>query len=154
MTLQDLLQAYLVGHLTKSEVCCRVMTLLPDVDGPTLKAVFGQEPDGLAMSSRNRYLSPSERVRAAALNRALRLARRLVKAGESDANKIINKIKKLLLDETGATIEYVSCVNAADLKAVRRIRGQVLIALAVKFPSARLIDNTLVKLSDDKKISR
>lgn len=113
-----------------------------------------REGDGLAMSSRNKYLSPAERSKAPALFHALKLARALVKSGESDANRIIIKIKKLLLDETGATIEYVSCVNPVDMLPVRRIKSDVLIALAVKFPSARLIDNTVIKFSDDKKISR
>ena len=113
-----------------------------------------REPDGLAMSSRNMYLSPSERAQATALSKALKLAHSMVSAGESDATKIIIKIKKLILDETSASIEYVSCVSTSDLRAVRRISGDVLIALAVRFPSARLIDNTVIKFSDDKKISR
>ncbi len=112
-----------------------------------------REPDGLAMSSRNKYLSTSERVQAAALFRALLLARDLVAKGESDAMKIISKIKKLILDETSARIEYITCVSRADLKPVRRIEGEVLVALAVRFSSARLIDNMVVKFSVDEKVS-
>lgn len=103
-----------------------------------------REPDGLAMSSRNSYLSTSERSEAALLYAALRRAKSLVAKGELDAKKIIFEIKKLLLEGTGASIEYISCVSATDLKPVRRIKGEVLIALAVRFRSARLIDNIVV----------
>jgi len=105
-----------------------------------------REPDGLAMSSRNVFLSPTERKEALALSRALRLARAKILRGELDANKIISQIKKLILEETSASIEYVSCVSTADMRPVRRIKGEILIALAVKFPSARLIDNMVIKL--------
>lgn len=104
-----------------------------------------REPDGLAMSSRNKYLSPSERKEAATLSKSLKLVKRKILRGEIDAKKIISEIKKLLLEETGATIDYVSCVSTTDLRPVRRIKDEVLIALAVKFSSARLIDNVLAK---------
>ncbi|NTV29980.1 MAG: pantoate--beta-alanine ligase [Candidatus Omnitrophica bacterium] len=103
-----------------------------------------RESDGLAMSSRNAYLSREARSKAGALYRALKKAASLVAGGELDAKKIIFAIKKLLLEETGANIEYVSCVSATDFIPVRRIKGKVLIALAVRFPSARLIDNIVV----------
>ena len=104
-----------------------------------------REPDGLAMSSRNSYLLPSERAQAPVLFCALRLARALAAAGESDAGKIISKIKKLILDETSATIEYINCVSADELQEVRRIQGKTLMVLAVRFPSVRLIDNAVIK---------
>ncbi|MBF0620273.1 MAG: pantoate--beta-alanine ligase [Candidatus Omnitrophica bacterium] len=105
-----------------------------------------RERDGLAMSSRNMYLKPDERIAAKALSGALFAAKKDILSGERNALKIISKIKKLILEETGASIEYVSCVSATDLKPVRRIKADVLIALAVRFPSARLIDNQLVIL--------
>jgi pantoate--beta-alanine ligase len=103
-----------------------------------------REPDGLAMSSRNIYLSSSERMEAVALSRALKMASGMVRSGHLDAGEIISKIKKLLLEETSASIEYISCVSMKDLMPIRRINGPVLFAIAVKFPSVRLIDNILV----------
>ena len=105
-----------------------------------------REPDGLALSSRNKYLSADERRQAPALYRALKLAREKMAAGESDAAKIISLIKKLILDETNASINYVSCVSLKDLKDVRRINEDVLVALSVGFKSARLIDNIIFKV--------
>lgn len=105
-----------------------------------------REPNGLALSSRNIFLSPSERREAVTLSKALRSARQQILQGESDAKKIISKIKKLILDETSASILYVACVSVADLKPVRRIKKDVLLALAVKFSSARLIDNEIVTI--------
>jgi pantoate--beta-alanine ligase len=102
-----------------------------------------READGLAMSSRNVYLLPSERSQSPVIFRSLTMARALVAHGESDAGKIISKIKKLIVEETSASIEYVSCVEPKELVPVRRIKGQVLFVVAVRFSSARLIDNML-----------
>lgn len=105
-----------------------------------------RESDGLAMSSRNVFLSPTERQEAVVLSQALQAARKKILQGESDARKIIYEIKKLILDETSASILYVACMSIADWKPVRRIKEDVLLALAVKFPSARLIDNEIVTI--------
>jgi pantoate--beta-alanine ligase len=105
-----------------------------------------REPDGLAMSSRNIFLSPTEREEASALSRALKSARKCILQGESDASKIISQIKKLILDETSASILYVACVSVEDLKVVRRIEGAVMLLLAVNFASVRLIDNEIVTI--------
>ena len=104
-----------------------------------------READGLAMSSRNVYLSPSERREAPALYKALQAARRSVLSGESDGKKIISEIKKLILEETNASIEYVSLVELGCFSPVRRIEGDVLIALAARFGGTRLIDNVIVR---------
>ncbi|MBF0484954.1 MAG: pantoate--beta-alanine ligase [Candidatus Omnitrophica bacterium] len=106
-----------------------------------------REPDGLAMSSRNVYLSPSERKEAPAIYRALKAARVLILSGELDATKINSKIKKLILEGTSASIEYISCVDPDSLKAVRRIKLPVMVAVAVRFSAARLIDNIVVTRS-------
>ncbi len=122
--------------------------MISDLDFPVRVRVVPtvREPDGLAMSSRNTYLSPSERKQAAVISRALRMARGMVVSGHLDAERIISKIKKLLLEETSASIEYISCVSLSDLTPVRRIKGPVMFMLAVRFPSVRLIDNIVVAL--------
>jgi pantoate--beta-alanine ligase len=108
---------------------------------PTLRA-----KDGLAMSSRNSYLSPSERAEAPALYKALCHARKMIADGERDTSKINSQIKKLISDGTSASIIYISCVGLDDFTVARRIKGNTLIAVAARIGSTRLIDNIVVKI--------
>lgn len=105
-----------------------------------------READGLAMSSRNVYLSQEERRQALVLSQSLRWAEQKVAQGERDAaslrEAIVEKIKTMPL----ANIDYVEIVNADDLKPVEVIQGRVLIALAVRFGRTRLIDNCIVEV--------
>jgi len=103
-----------------------------------------REPDGLAMSSRNVYLSPDARQRATALWRSLELAHRLVMSGEREAAGIIRQMSEHIL-ATGATIDYVALVDPDSLAAVERITGPTLAALAVKLDGTRLIDNAILE---------
>lgn len=103
-----------------------------------------REKDGLAMSSRNSYLSSDEREQAAALYSALTKARQSVLAGERSAAKLVKNIRRTIENQTNGVIDYIQCVNTEDLLPVPRISGEVLIALAVKFGRARLIDNVIV----------
>jgi pantoate--beta-alanine ligase len=100
-----------------------------------------REPDGLAMSSRNTYLSPDERRAALVLSRSLGEAEKLVAAGERSAEKVIARIRAGIEVEPLARIDYVEAVDMLNLEPVAEIRGDVLIALAVFFGSTRLIDN-------------
>jgi len=110
------------------------------VIGPTLR-----EPDGLAMSSRNVYLSPAERQQATALYHALTLAERMIRDGERDAAKIILAMKSLLLREvTSPVIEYVEIVDRATLHPMPTLDGNIIIALAVRVGRTRLIDNFML----------
>jgi len=104
-----------------------------------------REPDGLAMSSRNAYLLPLERAAAPRLYQALFHASQMVADGERNALKIISQIKKLISDGTNVSIEYVSCVGLDGFVPVRRIEGKVLVAVAVRIGTTRLIDNIVVK---------
>jgi len=103
-----------------------------------------REPDGLALSSRNTYLSPDERIAALVLSRSLAAAEKLIAAGERDAAKVIAGMKSVIGSEPLARIDYVDAVDAVGLEPVAEIRGDVLIALAVFIGSTRLIDNIRV----------
>lgn len=99
-----------------------------------------REPDGLAMSSRNRYLAPQERQRALCLSRGLFAAEALLKAGERDAEKVLATVRTALKD---VTVDYVELVNAEEITPVQTIRGKVLLAVAAWVGNTRLIDNIL-----------
>ncbi len=103
-----------------------------------------REQDGLAMSSRNAYLSADARQRATVLWRSLELARQLVAGGECDAGEIVWRMTEQIL-AAGATIDYVALVDPDSLAPVPRIAGPTLAALAVKFDGTRLIDNALLE---------
>ncbi len=100
-----------------------------------------READGLAMSSRNARLTPEEREQAPVLYRGLMAARAAVENGERDAGRLREQICALLADADLATIDYVEIVDAAELTPIGVMTGRCLVALAVHFPSARLIDN-------------
>ena len=103
-----------------------------------------RERDGLAMSSRNKYLSPRERQEAVALHKALLLARSLILQGRKDCRFLINRMKKLIGSKKSARIDYIDIVDAHDLNPVKYIKGKVLIALAVWIGKTRLIDNIII----------
>ena len=98
-----------------------------------------RETDGLAMSSRNRYLSPDERLRAVKLSQALELARRHCADGDTDAAQLIASMMAHL--EGVGTIDYATIVDENTLEPVQVIDRPVRVLLAVQVGSARLIDN-------------
>ena len=100
-----------------------------------------REPDGLAMSSRNVHLSPTERAAATVLHRALQAGRARRDAGELDAEAIRAAVRAALAAEPLAEVEYVSLADDASLAELERIDGPALLSLAVRFGSTRLIDN-------------
>ncbi|MDD5428062.1 MAG: pantoate--beta-alanine ligase [Candidatus Omnitrophica bacterium] len=104
-----------------------------------------REPDGLAMSSRNAYLSPAERKNAPALYESLKKAETLVRSGEKDAAKIIKATEDMIRVIPNAKIDYVSMVDPRNLKKIKTVTGETLIALAVFIGKTRLIDNIIVK---------
>ena len=104
-----------------------------------------REPDGIAMSSRNTYLSSDERRRALVLNHSLEEAERLVKAGEGNAAVILNKMREMISHQNPDRIDYVSAVDPDTLEPIEHIQGPVLFALAVRFGKTHLIDNRLVE---------
>jgi pantoate--beta-alanine ligase len=105
-----------------------------------------RERDGLAMSSRNVYLSPEERNEATVLYRSLQEAKNKIISGQRNAVKIGEEMTSMIKEKSRGQIDYIGCVDAKSLRSVEKISGQVLIALAVKFGKARLIDNVLVDI--------
>jgi pantoate--beta-alanine ligase len=106
-----------------------------------------REPDGLAISSRNRYLSPSARQRALVLWKSLELAGRLVQEGQRSAEAIAARMRKLIGTAADARIDYVALVDPESLQPVETITGRTLAALAVRIENTRLIDNCLLEPS-------
>ncbi len=100
-----------------------------------------REPDGLAKSSRNTYLSPEERKAALILSQAIHLGQELTQNGETDAEKIVQEMKNLIETEPLAKIDYVQAVDAVSMQPVSKMKGAVLVAMAVYIGKTRLIDN-------------
>ncbi|MGH2992602.1 MAG: pantoate--beta-alanine ligase [Solirubrobacterales bacterium] len=120
--------------------------MVRDLDFPVRVDVLPivREPDGLAMSSRNRYLSLEERGRAAALTRALRAAEGAAAGGERSVDAVL-AAARTQLREAGIEPEYVEARDAEDLTPAKSFNGRpVLVALAARIGRARLIDNTLI----------
>jgi len=110
------------------------------VGGPIVR-----ESDGLAMSSRNSYLSSDQRPAALSLYRALNTAQERVESGETDADKIIREAKKSIGSHPDTDIDYVTVCDPSTLDNIPKIKGPSLMALAVKVGQTRLIDNMVLK---------
>ncbi|UCG47897.1 MAG: pantoate--beta-alanine ligase [Phycisphaerales bacterium] len=104
-----------------------------------------REPDGLAVSSRNKYLNADQRKDAAALYRSLEKCRRMVEAGTTDTAALAAEMRKTLGEFPAIEIEYLSIVDAETLEDTDRIAGRALVALAARLGPARLIDNIIVE---------
>ena len=104
-----------------------------------------REPDGLAMSSRNTYLSPEERQAATVLYRALNLAQQLYSQGETDAQRLCQEMTALIQKEPLANIDYVSVAHPETLEELNKVNTPVLVSLAVRIGKTRLIDNVVLE---------
>jgi pantoate--beta-alanine ligase len=107
-----------------------------------------READGLAMSSRNQYLSKEERKYAAYVYKSLQKCRQMIVDGVKDSSKITSQMRKILNKVPSIKIEYVSIVDAETLEPINRLAGKVLAAVAVKIGTTRLIDNVLLDTGD------
>jgi len=103
-----------------------------------------RESDGLAMSSRNSYLSKEERLSALSLNRALKSAEDMIKKGEFNAKIIMDEMERIIKSEKRTVIDYIDICNPETLEPFNVIEDKALIAVAVKIGKARLIDNRVV----------
>ena len=101
-------------------------------------------PDGLALSSRNQYLTEQQKKDATLIYSSLQKCREMVEAGIEDCTKIIAQMREVLNQAPSINIEYISIVDAETLQSISRITGKILAAVAVKIGTARLIDNILV----------
>jgi len=139
-----LTQAHRAYFGQKDAQQCRVVTRMAgDLGFPTEVVICPtvREADGLAMSSRNIYLSPAERRAAPALYAALQAAAQAVAAGERDADALRALMTRRIAAEPLGQVEYVSVADLETLAEVQRLGGPVLLSLAVRFGKARLIDN-------------
>jgi pantoate--beta-alanine ligase len=123
-----------------------IRRMTADLNLPILISVCPtvREPDGLAMSSRNRYLSTTARQRALVLWRSLQTAARLVDEGQHDAGTVAARMREVVETAEDAQIDYIALVDPDTLQPVKRIIGRTLAALAVKIENTRLIDNCLL----------
>jgi pantoate--beta-alanine ligase len=104
-----------------------------------------REKDGLAMSSRNNYLSPEERLSALSLKKGLDFAKKMVAEGERDSAKIKNAVRELILSHPFIEIDYITICDPEKLTDMENIDRPSLLALAVRVGKTRLIDNIIVR---------
>ncbi len=118
-----------------------------DLNFPTsvIIAPIIREPDGLAMSSRNAYLLPEERIQATALYRGLQAAKDLFDKGEYRAAALMDTVRKTIEESKMIRVDYLVAVDAASLKPADTILQPTLLALAVFIGATRLIDNIVLE---------
>jgi pantoate--beta-alanine ligase len=104
-----------------------------------------RDPDGLALSSRNVHLSPTERRQALALSASLAEAREAVRAGERDAGRLAEGVRQRLKAAEGVDLQYVAVVDPDTLEDLTQVADTVLVAVAAKVGATRLIDNVLLR---------
>ena len=134
-----------------AQQCVVLERLIADLDlpirvrrGPTVR-----ESDGLALSSRNAYLAPAERAQAPVLYQALQLARDAAKAGERDPVRLRERIVRHVVTAPLARLDYVEVVDPRTFARLDRVEGDVLLLVACRFGSARLIDNLGFRVGAD-----
>jgi len=105
-----------------------------------------REPDGLAVSSRNQYLSAQQRKDATLIYKSLQKCQEMIDSGITDTKEIIAEMQEILQQVPSIEIEYISIVDADTLRSLDQIAGRVLAAVAAKIGPARLIDNILIDI--------
>lgn len=105
-----------------------------------------READGLAMSSRNAYLTPDQRADAVVISQSLAKAQEEVGRGQRDAAALIEMMTERINSKPDAIIDYIAVVDAQTLSRVETLRGEILIAVAVQFGKSRLIDNIQIEV--------
>lgn len=105
-----------------------------------------READGLAKSSRNVYLTETERAQAPAINEALQAAKARIEQGEKNTSVLYAEIVSQIEEKTDGVIDYVEIYSYPELEPIQTLKGRIIIAVAVKFSKARLIDNLTMEI--------
>ena len=133
---KDAQQLIIIERMAKDlNMPCRIIGV------PTVR-----EADGLAMSSRNSYLTPGERAAAPVLYRALCAAKEMIDSGERDPKRVLAAAGKIINSEPMVKIQYLEAVSRENLLPVETLRGKILIAVAAFLGKTRLIDNICMEL--------
>jgi pantoate--beta-alanine ligase len=127
-----------------------IQQLVSDLNFPVRVQIcpIVREPDGLALSSRNRYLDPDQRRQAPVLFQALQDAQALITHGEREAAAVRQAVVQRIATAPTARLDYAAVVDFATLQPLERLRGRLLVALATFFGATRLIDNLLLEVPD------
>ncbi len=126
--------------------CVVIRRMVRDLDMETAVTVVPtvREPDGLAMSSRNVYLSPAERRSAVSVSQALFAARDLVNAGTREPEKLKQKMRAVLAREQNIAVDYIEVADPETLESLEMVKIPLVILIAIRLGKTRLIDNLLV----------
>jgi len=116
-----------------------------NIDTRIVRCPTIRESDGLALSSRNRYLSESQRKQASSLSVALRQGVQAIKQGATNVRTIQNSMRKIFQEISGVKVEYLAVCDAETLEPLVRVKGEVVLLGAIQIGIIRLIDNMLVK---------
>jgi pantoate--beta-alanine ligase len=130
-----------------AQQCAVIRRMVADLNFPVTIRVMPtvREPDGLAMSSRNKYLGPQERQNALCLYRALSRAREMFRQGQRRADDVLAEMNRIVSGTPGTKIDYIAAVHPQTLEPVTSLAEGTLLALAVRVGPARLIDNLVLE---------
>lgn len=125
-----------------AQQCAVIRRMVRDMDMgiDIVEMPIVREADGLAMSSRNAYLTEEDRERALCLSRALFAAGEALRQGEKDADTLLKAVREAMQE---VEIDYIALVDADTMQPVTRVEGRVVLAVAAQLPTARLIDNII-----------
>jgi pantoate--beta-alanine ligase len=126
-----------------------IKRMVEDLNFPVrvISAPTVREEDGLALSSRNIYLTKSQRAQSTVLYKSLKRAKELIERGERDPRKIIEEMERMIKPK--GTIDYIEVVDTENLQPLKKLKGEFMIALAVYFGRARLIDNMILEVEGE-----
>ena len=129
-----------------AQQCAVIKKMVKDLEMPLAVIIVPtvREPDGLAMSSRNVYLTKEMRQQAPVLYQSLQLAEKLWQQGETDASKIRQQMTALIQQQPLAQIEYIDVADTETLAELKTIKTSALISMVVRFGNTRLLDNIIL----------